>query len=144
MDPEDGRVVSNFIVQSLKGEPLTIYGQGTQTRSFCFLDDMVAGLVALMHTAGDLSQPVNLGNPGEFTMLELAEMVLEETGSDVPFKSCPLPEDDPKIRRPDITRAQTTLGWEPRILLRDGLRLTIPYFAHLVSRPTEARELVRG
>lgn len=134
MDPEDGRVVSNLINQALRGAPLTIYGDGKQTRSFCFVDDLIDGLVALMHTEGDLDAPVNLGNPGEFTMLELAAMVLEETGSGSGLKMMPLPLDDPKIRRPDIRKAKDALGWEPRIPLREGLRLTIAYFAAEIAR----------
>lgn len=144
MDPEDGRVVSNFLVQALKGEPLTIYGDGTQTRSFCYLDDMVTGLVALIHTEGDLAQPVNLGNPAEFTMLELAQMVLEETGSASQFKMLPLPEDDPKIRRPDIRRAKEELHWEPQIPLREGLRLSIPYFANEISTKSLSQKGIEG
>ncbi|SIS95034.1 UDP-glucuronate decarboxylase [Roseivivax lentus] len=128
MDPEDGRVVSNFVMQALEGAPLTVYGDGTQTRSFCYRDDLIAGLVALMHTEGDLASPVNLGNPGEFTMLELAQLVLEETGANSELIMLPLPQDDPRIRRPDIGRAKAMLDWEPKIALRDGLRLTIPYF----------------
>lgn len=144
MDPEDGRVVSNFLVQALSGKPLTIYGTGMQTRSFCYVDDMIAGLVALMHTEGDLAQPVNLGNPGEFTMLELAYLVLAETGSSSPFDMLPLPEDDPLIRRPDITRAKQELHWEPSIPLREGLRLSIPYFANEVAAKAQSQKAVRG
>jgi len=143
MDPDDGRVVSNFLVQALKGEPLTIYGDGTQTRSFCYVDDLIRGLVTLMHTDGDLAHPVNLGNPGEFTMLELAQMVFEEIGSTPHLKTLPLPEDDPKIRRPDISRAKQELSWEPRVPLREGLRLTIPYFANEIIRDN-ASEKVAG
>ena len=137
MDPEDGRVISNFVTQALAGEDITIYGDGSQTRSFCYVDDLVAGLVALMHEEGDLARPVNLGNPGEFSMLELAEMVLQETGSKSRISLHPLPQDDPKRRRPDIGRAARRLGWQPKIALRDGLKLTIPYFASELSRNSD-------
>lgn len=129
MQPNDGRVVSNFIVQALAGEPLTIYGDGSQTRSFCFVDDLVDGLMALMATPHEVTGPINLGNPVEFTMLELAELVLELTGSSSTIERRPLPQDDPTRRRPDITRAQETLGWVPSTRLRDGLEQTIRYFA---------------
>ena len=144
MDPEDGRVVSNFLVQALKGEPLTIYGDGTQTRSFCYVDDLIAGLVALMHAEGDMSEPVNLGNPGEFTVLELARIVLEETGAESSIEMLPLPIDDPKLRRPDISRAKQDLGWEPTVALREGLRLSIPYFASEIAAAASAREVAKG
>ncbi|MGL5008849.1 MAG: UDP-glucuronic acid decarboxylase family protein [Paracoccaceae bacterium] len=126
MHPDDGRVVSNFIVQALRGEALTIYGDGTQTRSFCYVDDLVEGLIRLM--ASQEKMPVNLGNPGEFTMLELAEKVLAKTGSAVPITFRPLPQDDPRQRRPDISRAKGLLGWEPVVSLDRGLDLTIPWF----------------
>ena len=128
MHPNDGRVVSNFIVQALKGEPITVYGDGQQTRSFCFVDDLVDGLVRLMNTADDVTGPVNLGNPGEFTILQLAETVVQLTGSasEIVFK--PLPHDDPLQRKPDIALARQELGWEPGIALEDGLRKTISYF----------------
>jgi dTDP-glucose 4,6-dehydratase len=126
MRPRDGRVVSNFIVQALNGEPLTIYGDGLQTRSFCYVSDEVEGLYRLfMH--GD-AEPTNIGNPDEFTVRELADMVLELTGSRSPIECRPLPIDDPKVRQPDITRARKQLGWEPRVPLREGLRLTIDWF----------------
>lgn len=144
MDPEDGRVVSNFLVQALKGEPLTVYGDGTQTRSFCYLDDMVAGLVALMHTEGELTHPVNLGNPVEFTMLELAQLVFDETGCTPQVKSLPLPQDDPKIRRPDISRAADKLRWKPHIPLREGLRRTAPYFAAELGRNSVPSKVAHG
>ena len=136
MLPDDGRVVSNFIVQALRGENLTIYGDGKQTRSFCFVDDLISGFIKFMET-DDFTGPVNLGNPGEFTMLELAEMVLKKVGgrSDIVFK--PLPSDDPKQRRPDITLARTRLGWEPQIALSDGLDRTIAYFAQLLDCPQD-------
>ncbi|MBL8959120.1 MAG: SDR family oxidoreductase [Gemmatimonadetes bacterium] len=130
MRPNDGRVVSNFIVQALKGEPLTMYGDGQQTRSFCFVEDEVDGIYRLfMH--GD-SQPTNIGNPNEFTVRQLAEIVLEITGSKSQIVSRPLPEDDPKVRQPDITRARRMLGWEPRIDLREGVRRTVEYFRGVV------------
>lgn len=131
MQPNDGRVVSNFIVQALAGDPITIYGDGSQTRSFCFVDDMVDGLMGLMATDHEVTGPINIGNPVEFTMLELAELVLELTGSASQIEHRPLPQDDPTRRRPDITRARDTLGWEPRAWLRDGLERTIEYFTAL-------------
>jgi UDP-glucuronate decarboxylase len=127
MAEDDGRVVSNFIVQALRGEPLTIYGDGEQTRSFCYVSDLVDGLVALMET-DDFVGPVNLGNPGEFTVRELAEMVLRMTESSSPIEAHPLPEDDPRQRQPDITLARERLGWSPSIPLEEGLRKTIDYF----------------
>jgi UDP-glucuronate decarboxylase len=133
MAADDGRVVSNFIVQALRGEPITIYGDGSQTRSFCFVDDLVSGLIALMdNTAGEIG-PVNLGNPGEFTMLELADLVLELTGSSSEIEFRQLPQDDPKQRQPDISRAEKMLGWKPTIALREGLSQTIEYFAPRVK-----------
>ena len=123
----DGRVVSNFIVQALRGEPVTLYGEGEQTRSFCYVDDLLEGLIRLMNTE-NVHSPVNLGNPGEFTIRQLAEEVMKICGSNAGFKYQPLPQDDPKQRRPDITRAQTWLGWNPTIPLREGLERTIPYF----------------
>ena len=129
--PDDGRVVSNFIVQALKGEPLTIYGDGTQTRSFCYVDDEVRGFLALLD--GDHTGPINIGNDGEFTMLELAEVVLEVTGSSSPIEYRPLPVDDPKQRRPDLTLARGLLGWEPTIALREGVTRTTEYFRGLLD-----------
>ncbi len=131
MRPGDGRVVSNFIVQALRGDPISVYGDGSQTRSFCYVDDLVDGIHRLFHS--DRAEPVNIGNPVEFTVRELAEMVLEMVGSDSRVDSLPLPEDDPKVRRPDITVARGLLGWEPRVGLRQGLERTIPYFRHLVE-----------
>ena len=128
MAADDGRVVSNFIVQALRGEPLTIYGDGSQTRSFCYVDDLVSGLVALMENDSNEPGPVNLGNPGEFTMLELASMVLEMTGSSSTIEHRDLPADDPKQRQPNIEKAKKVLGWEPSVPLRDGLKKTIDYF----------------
>jgi len=128
MHPNDGRVVSNFIMQALKGEPITVYGEGSQTRSFCYVDDLVDGLVRLMNSPEDFTGPINLGNPTEFTILQLAQKVIELTGSksEVIFK--PLPSDDPTQRQPDISLARSRLGWQPKIQLVDGLRNTIEYF----------------
>ena len=131
MDPEDGRVVSNFITQACMGADLTVYGDGHQTRSFCYIDDMLDALMALMEaddTSGTINDPVNLGNPGEFTMLELADLVLDLTGSSSRLVFHDLPVDDPRQRRPDISRAKTLLGWSPRVSLKDGLGPTIAYF----------------
>ncbi|SMH41147.1 UDP-glucuronic acid decarboxylase family protein [Azospirillum agricola] len=128
MHPNDGRVVSNFIMQALKGEPITIYGDGSQTRSFCYVDDLVEGLLRLMATGPDITGPINIGNPGEFTMLELAEKVIRLTGSSSRIVHLPLPQDDPRQRRPDITRAKNVLGWQPTIPLEEGLARAIPYF----------------
>lgn len=131
MRPGDGRVVSNFIVQALLGEPITIYGTGDQTRSFCYVDDLVEGIFRLFHSEG--SDPVNLGNPNEFTVAELARVVLEATGSASEIRALPLPEDDPKVRQPDITRARERLGWEPVVQLEEGIRRTVPWFRRLVE-----------
>jgi len=133
MHPNDGRVVSNFIVQALKGEPITIYGDGQQTRSFCYVDDLVEGFLRLMATDETVTGPINLGNPGEFTMIELAEKVLELTGSKSTLIHKDLPEDDPKQRQPDISRAKAALGWEPKVKLEDGLKPTITYFDDLLK-----------
>jgi UDP-glucuronate decarboxylase len=130
---DDGRVVSNFIVQALRGEPLTVFGDGSQTRSFCYVDDMVDGLIALMNSPAEVTGPVNLGNPGEFTMLELAKQVMDLTGSDCPVEHRPLPADDPTRRRPDISRAKELLGWEPTIPLREGLARTVAYFRETLA-----------
>ncbi|PPR74419.1 MAG: UDP-glucose 4-epimerase [Alphaproteobacteria bacterium MarineAlpha3_Bin2] len=128
MHPDDGRVVSNFIVQALKGEPITIYGDGSQTRSFCFVDDLVNGLVHLMEADNTITGPVNLGNPVEMTIRELAEQVIEMTGAKSELIEKPLPSDDPTQRCPDINRAKTQLGWVPSVALEDGLKRTIQYF----------------
>ncbi len=128
MHPNDGRVVSNFVVQALLHKPLTVFGDGSQTRSFCYVDDMVEGLIRLMESPEDVTGPINLGNPDEFTILELAELVLELTGSRSEIRFEPLPKDDPVRRRPDITRARQLLGWSPTVPLREGLRKTIDYF----------------
>ena len=132
MHPQDGRVISNFIVQALQGEDLTVYGNGEQTRSFCYVDDLIDGLIALMQSPDGVVGPVNLGNPGEYTVLELAEMILKLTGgrSKIVFKS--LPQDDPTQRQPDITVARSTLGWEPKVPLQEGLERTIEYFRTLL------------
>lgn len=132
MDPSDGRVVSNFITQALRGEPLTIFGEGRQTRSFCYVDDLVDGLVRLMEQ-NETCGPINLGNPGEFTMLELAEKVIKLTGSKSTLKFAPLPADDPKQRCPDITLAKKVLDWSPRVPLEEGLKKTIPYYRQLLG-----------
>ena len=131
MHPNDGRVVSNFIVQALKGEPITIYGDGTQTRSFCYVDDLIEGFVRLMDTPDDFTGPVNSAIPGEFTILELAEKVIELTGSSHELTYKPLPSDDPTQRQPDITLAKERLDWEPMVSLDAGLAKTIPYFEQL-------------
>ncbi len=134
MHPNDGRVVSNFIVQALRDAPITLYGDGLQTRSFCYVDDLIDGLVRLMDAQDDTPLPVNLGNPGEFTMVELAELVKDLTGSASAIVHQPLPADDPKQRQPDIGRAREHLGWEPRTSLADGLRPTIAYFEGMLGR----------
>ena len=128
MHPNDGRVVSNFIMQALRGEPITVYGDGLQTRSFCYVDDLIEGMLRLMDSPPEITGPINIGNPGEFTMLELAEQVIALTGSRSRIEHRPLPQDDPKQRRPDIGKAKTLLGWEPTVPLRDGLERTINYF----------------
>ena len=141
MRPRDGRVVSNFIVQALTGEPLTIYGDGSQTRSFCYVSDEIEGLYRLfMH--GD-HHPMNIGNADEYTVRQLADLVVELTGTSSPIVSEPLPEDDPKVRQPDITRARTMLGWEPTVHVRDGLARTIDYFRKYVGTPMIARRAPR-
>jgi len=134
MHPNDGRVVSNFIVQCLRGEDVTIYGDGSQTRSFCYVDDLVNGFLKFMATPDDIIGPINLGNPDEFTIRQLAETTLELVGSRSRIISKPLPVDDPKQRRPDVSRARKHLGWEPTVKLRDGLKKTIAYFEWLLSR----------
>jgi UDP-glucuronate decarboxylase len=133
MLPNDGRVVSSFIVQALRGEPLTVYGDGSQTRSFCYVDDLVDGLIALMNSPEQVTGPVNLGNPGEFTMLELAKKVLALTGSDCPIENRPLRSDDPVRRKPNIDRAKEQLGWQPTISLDDGLQPTVEYFRREIA-----------
>lgn len=133
MHPNDGRVVSNFIVQALKNQPITLYGEGQQTRSFCFVDDLIDGFIRLMATDDAITGPINLGNPGEFTIRALAEKVIALTGSRSIIEMRPLPTDDPKQRQPDITRAREQLGWEPKINLDAGLRSTIAYFDQLLA-----------
>ena len=141
MNPNDGRVVSNFIVQALKGEDITLYGDGDQTRSFCYVDDLVAGLIALMESPDGVTGPINLGNPGEFTIKELAENVIDLTGSASKMVHKPLPQDDPRQRQPDITRAKEQLDWEPSIKLRDGLTKTIAYFDGLLAEMDTNRDI---
>lgn len=131
MHPKDGRVVSNFIMQALAGEPITIYGEGTQTRSFCYVSDLIDGLVRLMNTGDEVTGPINIGNPVEMTVRELAEAVIRLTGSKSELINAPLPQDDPVQRQPDITRARNTLGWQPSVDLETGLKATIAYFRDL-------------
>ena len=133
MHPNDGRVVSNFIVQALKGEPITIYGDGKQTRSFCYVDDLIEAMIRMMHSRQGFTGPVNVGNPGEFTMLELAERVLKLSASKSRLEFKPLPSDDPRQRQPNITLAATELDWKPKVALEDGLRETIAYFRRIVA-----------
>ena len=140
MRPADGRVVSNFVVQALRGEPLTVYGDGSQTRSFCYVSDEVEGIYRLF--GSDRVDPTNIGNPDEFTVQELAELVLGEIGGRSTIEFLPLPQDDPKIRRPDITIARDVLGWEPNVPLREGLQRTIPFFRALVEKGAVARTLM--
>jgi UDP-glucuronate decarboxylase len=132
MHPNDGRVVSNFVVQALKGEPITLYGDGSQTRSFCYVEDLVDGLMRLMGTPPEVTGPINLGNPREFTIRQLAEKVVEMVGSRSVIEFKPLPQDDPRQRQPDISLAKSTLGWEPRVELEAGLKQTIAYFDQLL------------
>ena len=145
MHPSDGRVVSNFIVQALKGEPITIYGDGGQTRSFCYVDDLIEGFLRLMDSPKEVTGPINLGNPGEFTMRQLAELTIELTGSKSRMAFQSLPQDDPKQRKPDITQATERLGWRPTVPLKEGLRRTIAYFDKLLAgrpdRPDSVRRL---
>jgi len=128
MHPNDGRVVSNFIVQALRGEPITIFGDGTQSRSFCYVDDLIEGMLRLMDSPADFTGPVNIGNPGEFTMLELAEKIVQIVGGKASLQFMPLPQDDPRQRQPDISLAKSALGWEPKVALDDGLKETVAYF----------------
>jgi UDP-glucuronate decarboxylase len=144
MHPNDGRVVSNFIVQALLGRDITVYGDGSQTRSFCYVDDTVDGLVRLMSTPPEVTGPVNIGNPAEFSILELAAMVIDLTGSHSRIVHRPRPDDDPKQRRPDISRAQEMLDWKPRTALKDGLVSTITYFDRLLSDQKLRTQLVEG
>jgi UDP-glucuronate decarboxylase len=133
MHPHDGRVVSNFIMSALEGRPITVYGHGEQTRSFCYVDDLIDGLIAMMRSGDDVTGPVNLGNPGEFTIAELAELVIRHTGIDPGIEHLPLPPDDPTRRQPDITRAKTLLGWQPTVALEEGLVRTIEHFRALYA-----------
>jgi UDP-glucuronate decarboxylase len=139
MDPKDGRVVSNLIVQALSGAPMTLYGDGEQTRSFCFVDDLIGGFIAMMNSDQSVTGPINIGNPKEFTMKELALLVRAVTGIDAPIIYKPLPVDDPKQRRPDITLAAELIGWAPQVDLADGLRQTIDYYRQVLER--EASEM---
>ncbi|WP_183024813.1 UDP-glucuronic acid decarboxylase family protein [Variovorax sp. UMC13] len=138
MHPNDGRVVSNFIVQALRGEPITIYGEGEQTRSFCYVDDLIDGLTRFMEADAPIPGPINIGNPGEFTVRQLAEQVISLTGSRSRLSFAPLPSDDPMQRKPDIARARDLLGWTPQVQLEEGLRRTIAYFDALLSGATTA------
>ena len=133
-----GRVVSNFIIQALKGQPITIYGSGQQMRAFCYVDDLIDGAVSLMKTDVDVTGPINIGNPTEFTMIELAQMITKLSNSSSPIEHLPLPQDDPKQRQPDITLARNTLGWEPKIPLEEGLKKTIAYFEQHLSNNLHA------
>ena len=132
MDKNDGRVVSNFITQALQGKDITIYGDGSQSRSFCYVDDLVRGIVSMMDTPEHVVGPMNLGNPVEFTMLELAELVLKHTGSSSKISYQSLPQDDPRQRKPDITYATQQLNWEPEVFLNEGLQKTIAYFKEII------------
>jgi UDP-glucuronate decarboxylase len=138
MHEHDGRVVSNFIIQALKGQPITIYGSGQQTRAFCYVDDLIDGAISLMKTDVDVTGPINIGNPAEFTMIELAQTITKLTNSSSPIEHLPLPQDDPKQRQPDITLARNTLGWEPKIPLEEGLKKTIAYFEQHLSNNLHA------
>ena len=133
MHPNDGRVVSNFIVQALQGKDITIYGDGSQTRSFCYVDDLIAAMIRMMKSEEGFTGPVNIGNPGEFTMLELAQLVLKLSNSKSKIVYQPLPSDDPKQRQPDISLANAKLGWEPKVKLEDGLKETIAFFKKLLN-----------
>ena len=143
MHPDDGRVVSNFIVQALRGDDITIYGDGSQTRSFCYVDDLINGFVRMMNTGPEVTGPINLGNPTEFSMRELAQAILDLTGSASKIVYRPLPADDPKQRQPVIDLARSQLGWEPHVPLREGLKRTISYFDRLLSDETGEREAQR-
>src|SRR5690348_5960977 len=144
MHPRDGRVVSNFIVQALLGRDITIYGEGTQTRSFCYVDDLIDGLIRLMQSEDDVTGPINIGNPAEFSMIELAKEVLDLTGSKSKIARRPLPQDDPRQRQPDIAKAQKLLGWKPETSLKDGLKKTIAYFEELLGEPGTVEAIDRG
>jgi UDP-glucuronate decarboxylase len=142
MDPKDGRVVSNFIMQALRNEPITMYGDGRQTRSFCYVDDLITGIMLTMQTGSSFQGPINLGNPDEFNLLELATEIITLTGSASKIIFKPLPQDDPTRRKPDISLAKSTLHWEPKIGLRDGLQKTIRYFAELIEGPDSKKSTI--
>ena len=144
MHEHDGRVVSNFIVQALKRQPITIYGSGQQTRAFCYVDDLIDGTISLMKTDVDITGPINIGNPAEFTMIELAQMITKLTNSSSQIEHLPLPQDDPTQRQPDITLARNTLGWEPKIPLEEGLKKTIAFFEHRLQNNLHAFDAVRS
>jgi UDP-glucuronate decarboxylase len=144
MQPDDGRVVSNLIVQALEGQPLTVYGNGQQTRSFCYVADLVEGLLALMNSPAEVTGPVNLGNPAEFTIRQLADLVLRKTGSSSRIETRPLPQDDPKQRRPNIALARDLLHWDPKVPLEEGLEHTIKYFAAKKRTSALRRELLEA
>lgn len=144
MHPNDGRVVSNFIVQALLGRPITVYGDGSQTRSFCYVDDLIEGLLRLMNTGNEVTGPINLGNPAEFTILELAQKVIDKTGSRSRIEFRPLPENDPTQRQPDIAKARELLGWQPAVPLDEGLVRTIAYFDELLREDPEAARRLGG
>jgi UDP-glucuronate decarboxylase len=144
MHPNDGRVVSNFIVQALLGHDITIYGDGSQTRSFCYVDDLIDGLVRLMASTDDVTGPINIGNPTEFTILELAKQVIEIVGSSSPIVNRPLPVDDPRQRRPDVSKAQDVLGWSPCTPLAEGLKRTVVYFEELLRDKSLRAQLSRA
>ena len=141
MHPNDGRVVSNFIVQALQNQDITMFGDGQQTRAFCYVDDLIEGFIRLMKSEDDVTGPINLGNPGEFTMLELASAVIELTGSRSKIIHKPLPADDPRQRKPDISKAKSALGWEPKVPLREGLTKTIGYFEELLKTAAAEEKL---
>jgi UDP-glucuronate decarboxylase len=144
MHEHDGRVISNFIVQALKRQPITIYGSGQQTRAFCYVDDLIDGAISLMKTDVDVTGPINIGNPAEFTMIELAQLITKLTNSSSPIEHLPLPEDDPKQRQPDITLARNMLGWKPKIPLEEGLKKTIAYFERHLQNNLHAFHAVRS
>lgn len=144
MHPNDGRVVSNFIVQALRGDDITVFGEGNQTRSFCYVDDLVAGLIKLMDTDDEITGPINIGNPGEFTIRALGEEIIKLTGSKSKIVFKTLPNDDPKQRQPDISAAKTHLAWEPTIALREGLVRTIGYFDDLLKAGSEVPEVANA
>jgi UDP-glucuronate decarboxylase len=139
MHPNDGRVVSNFIVQALRGQDITIYGEGTQTRSFCYVDDLIEAIVRMMETPSDVTGPINIGNPHEFTIRELAELIIKLTGTKSKLRFEPLPSDDPRHRQPDVSQAKLTLNWEPKTQLGEGLTKTIAYFDNVLGEDVSTR-----